>query len=308
MLNIYQIECFLTVVQTLNYTKAAEEFHISRQALSKTIQKMENELGGPLFISKGKTLELTKLGRILEENAIPLIRAYHRFEYKMDQYTSSQSAELTVAHAYGALLSLNPDENLLTEYQEQYPEVLLSSELTNSDGVIELLEKGEADIGLIGSIPAYLKGFHYFPLRMTGMHMQFPSNHPLAEKKELLPADLKGFSIIGTGKRNHQTRFFTESCRNCGIEPKFLTHTAHISKMTSIMLKTGAITFSMPESIIPMPPNIAVRHLCLPGDEKLGTYAIIRKDTRLTSCTRSFLNFLRGQYCESILQTHHDSK
>ncbi len=293
-MDIYPLTYFLSVAHTLNYTKAAAEFHISRQALSKSIQKMEKQLGGRLFTVNGKKMELTELGRILEKNAVPLIQAYQSFEYNMSQYITGKAPELTLSLAYGTLLTLSLNEDLLDEYRRQYPAVLLSYELTNSDGVMELLERGEAEVGLIGSVPAYLENFYYYLLRKTGMYLNVPSGHPLARKQELYPEDLKDCLIIGTGKRNHQTRFFVEACRSCGIEPRFLTHVTDLPKIVPLMQKTGAIAFAVPETIVPAPPGITVRRLCTPGEEKFGTYAIIRKNTTLSVSAHTFLSFVKA--------------
>lgn len=63
-MDIRQIECFVAVARKGNYTKAAEELFVSRQALSKTVKHLEKEVGEPLFISvPGQSqLKLTQKG------------------------------------------------------------------------------------------------------------------------------------------------------------------------------------------------------------------------------------------------------
>lgn len=59
-MNTIQLECFLAVVDSLNFTKAAEAVQLTQPAISHQIQTLENELGTPLFLRTSKRVELTK--------------------------------------------------------------------------------------------------------------------------------------------------------------------------------------------------------------------------------------------------------
>lgn len=61
-MNTTQIECFLAVAQTLNFTQAAKNIFISQQAISKYISNLERELGVALFVRRYNEIELTKAG------------------------------------------------------------------------------------------------------------------------------------------------------------------------------------------------------------------------------------------------------
>ena len=61
-MNTTQIECFLAVAQTLNFTQAAKSIFISQQAISKYISNLEEELGVRLFIRRHNEIELTAAG------------------------------------------------------------------------------------------------------------------------------------------------------------------------------------------------------------------------------------------------------
>ena len=61
-----EVRYFLTLCQTLNFTKAAEACHVSQPALTRAIQKMEDELGGLLFSREPNNTHMTELGRLIE--------------------------------------------------------------------------------------------------------------------------------------------------------------------------------------------------------------------------------------------------
>ena len=63
-MNIKQLEYFIDLSQTLNFTKTAQNFYISQTAITKQIQCLEKDLGIPLFIRSKKSVKLTSEGRI----------------------------------------------------------------------------------------------------------------------------------------------------------------------------------------------------------------------------------------------------
>ena len=65
-MELHEIRYFLALSKTLNFTKAAEVCNVSQPALTRAIQKMEDELGGLLFSRERNNTHLTELGRLLE--------------------------------------------------------------------------------------------------------------------------------------------------------------------------------------------------------------------------------------------------
>lgn len=62
-----QILYFLKVSETLNYHRAAEELHVSQPSISRTLKLLEQEIGVPLFIKKGRTIGLSKEGLFFKQ-------------------------------------------------------------------------------------------------------------------------------------------------------------------------------------------------------------------------------------------------
>ena len=65
-MEMQEIRYFLAMSRTLNFTKAAEECHVSQPALTRAIRKMEDELGGLLFSREPNNTHMTELGRLIE--------------------------------------------------------------------------------------------------------------------------------------------------------------------------------------------------------------------------------------------------
>ena len=68
-MEVDQLRYFLRVAERGNFTRAAEELMISQPALSRSIQKLEDELGQPVFERKTRSLALTEAGKLLQSRA-----------------------------------------------------------------------------------------------------------------------------------------------------------------------------------------------------------------------------------------------
>ena len=75
-MDIKQLQFFLTVCEEKSYNKASAKLYLSRQALRKNIQMIEDEVGSPLFLMQGNQLYLTMEGERLRQDAIRVIDAY----------------------------------------------------------------------------------------------------------------------------------------------------------------------------------------------------------------------------------------
>ena len=64
-MEMHQIRYFLAVAEELNFTKAAERSNVSQPALSRAIQSLEQEFGGPLFRRERSHTHLSELGRMV---------------------------------------------------------------------------------------------------------------------------------------------------------------------------------------------------------------------------------------------------
>ena len=62
-MEMHQIRYFLAIAQTLNFTRAAEKCNVTQPSLTRAIQKLEEEFGGPLFRRESSRTHLTDLGR-----------------------------------------------------------------------------------------------------------------------------------------------------------------------------------------------------------------------------------------------------
>ena len=72
-MDIQQLKYFLDVSQTEHMTKSAKRLNIAQPALSRSVSRLEHELGVSLFDREGRGLQLTDEGRLLQRKLTPLL-------------------------------------------------------------------------------------------------------------------------------------------------------------------------------------------------------------------------------------------
>src|SRR6201991_2799652 len=109
-LQLYQVRYFLALARTLNFTRAAEQCNVTQPALTKAVQKLEQELGGQLIYRERQLTQLTDLGKEvlpMLERALTSAEAVHR---RAREFQRKEIAPLKIglAPSISASLVLDP--------------------------------------------------------------------------------------------------------------------------------------------------------------------------------------------------------
>src|SRR5215475_4446997 len=103
-MEMHQIRYFLAVSEVLNFTRAAERCHVSQPALTRAIQTLEDELGGPLFHRERQNTHLTELGRMMLPYLQDVLDQSRQAKERARAFASPGSAPL----ALGVMCTIGP--------------------------------------------------------------------------------------------------------------------------------------------------------------------------------------------------------
>lgn len=142
----FRIDTFLTVCKYMNYTRAAEELHITQPAVSQHIRHLEEEYGISLFEQKGKKMALTAPGKMFLDAATTMkhddIYLKQKFmELKEEQKTLTFGATLTA----GEYILSRP----LAAYLNSHPKIIVHMEIDNTTQLLQKLNGGEIDFAFV---------------------------------------------------------------------------------------------------------------------------------------------------------------
>lgn len=159
-LSLYHV--FYTVAKCGSLSQAAKELYVSQPAISRSIQKLEENLETSLFKRNSRGVSLTPAGKAL------YLKVKEAFALL------SQGEEELLHHRFGEIprLRIGASSTLskyillprLKTYISQHPNVRITISCQSSYQTLQLLEQGQIDLGLIGK-PRKLPGYSFFPVQ-----------------------------------------------------------------------------------------------------------------------------------------------
>ena len=185
------LEYFLAVAREQNITAAAESLHISQPALSTQLKALETELGKQLLIRgvKGsRKVILTEEGMILRKRAEEMISLMRRTEEEITGAGETIAGNIFIGT--GETETVRLFAQVAKKLQQKYPDIRYHISSGNAEHVLEYLDKGLIDFGLLFTeIDSQKYEAVSVPIKDTwGVLMRKDS--PLAEKENICPEDL----------------------------------------------------------------------------------------------------------------------
>lgn len=187
-MEMQQVRYFVALADTLNFTRAAEKCNVSQPALTRAIQQLEHELGGPLFHRERGNTHLSELGRMMfpyletVEESCRAARDQARAVKRLEQAT------LTI----GTMCTIGPQliSDLLVRFRAQHPNVEVRVIDTGGPQMIELLQKGDLEVAVVGVPDELPDSLHQLPIFEESFVIVLPQNHRLCARNPIPAAEL----------------------------------------------------------------------------------------------------------------------
>ncbi len=241
-MELVQLRHFVTIAETLSFTKAAELAHISQPALSYQIKRLEKELGVELFTRRGRSISLTPEGDIFLPMAQSLLaRANEAVRMVRDQ-SGIETGEVSVGLLPSIANYLAPE--LMASYHQVFPRVhvtlLESGDLTLQQRVAT----GAADFAIVGDVEA-LTTLDSTHLGSESLFLVTSPSHRLANEVTVEISQLRHeeFTLPSSDYRFREQ--IIETCRREGFEPE-VTYTADTMGTLKGFVRAGLAVSILP--------------------------------------------------------------
>src|SRR5436305_2783291 len=149
-MEIDQLETFIAVATFGGFHRAAETLRLSQPAVSARIKAIEESLGSTLFARSRNALTLSDAGRILRPFAEQLLKTASQARQAVHELKPASGGPLQIAAALSISVYFLPD--VLKHFQRAHPKVAISIHPGHSKEVMEMVLRGEAEIGLARSL------------------------------------------------------------------------------------------------------------------------------------------------------------
>ncbi len=184
-MDISALETFIKTAELLHFGKASRACNLSPSALTRTIQRLEEEMGQPLFLRDNRSVALTDAGRQLLIYARNSVQEWQHFQETIAAREARVSGSISVYASITAVYSLLPD--LLEAYRSTYPDVQLALRTGAAERAIEQLMSGEIDLAVAALPDTKQTQLEFMPLAETPLLFIAPTapDFPLPNRLDL---------------------------------------------------------------------------------------------------------------------------
>ncbi len=270
-MEMQQVRYFVALARTLNFTRAAEQCNVSQPALTRAIQQLEHELGGPLFHRERINTHLSELGLMM----LPYLEGVANSARAAKQAASEAKRLENVTLTLGAMCTIGPKvvADLIVRFQAEHPDVEVS--VIDGDGrtMIDQLEKGDLHVGLVGGPGALPEHLHQMPMFTERYVVLVAPDHAWAGRDAVRVEELHGQPYVS---RTHcdAAQVVDEDLQRRGIAPK-LVFSSPRDEWVQNMIKAGLGFGFFPEHSV-TDRNLVVRPLIDPGYTRTIYMATVR--------------------------------
>ncbi|MFA5904372.1 MAG: HTH-type transcriptional activator IlvY [Desulfobacula sp.] len=144
-MDIRNLKLFRHLAGTLHFARTSQACYITPSALTRAIQRLESELGEPLFIRSNRSVELTPAGEVFKKYADDVLQRWDRLQDDLSSDTvlkGELSIYCSVTAAYGIL----PD--IMAKYRRAYPQVRIHLETGDAAKALAKLFNQDADMAI----------------------------------------------------------------------------------------------------------------------------------------------------------------
>ena len=145
-MNTSQLECFVSLANTLNYVKTANQLGLTQPAVSKQIKALETELGTRLFDRTTRSVSLTQIGHQFLPEASNILNTYYHSKEWISNFNVSSKHSIRIG--YSDSHCLNSVSNVLKMILPDYPHLTPDFIYDQTDANLRRLVNGQLDLVL----------------------------------------------------------------------------------------------------------------------------------------------------------------
>ena len=231
---------FAAVARHASIREAAEELHVAQSALSRRIQKLEDELGAPLFERHARGVALTSAGEILLSFAQTSLRQVERVRSEVEALKGLRRGTVHVYSIESLVPHLLP--RVIARFGARYPGINFDVTIDGSDRVIAAVREGRTDIGIAFYPPADPELATVFKVREP-LVATMSAQHPLAGKAKVSLAECAAYPMAAPLRNTGSRVLMDVACKTVGVHMKPALETNSIPLRVAFVQNGNGVTF-----------------------------------------------------------------
>ena len=298
-MNTFQLSCFLTVAETLNFARAAKQLNVTQPAVTHQIRSLETELGVKLFKRSTRSVELTREGSIFINDAKSMIaislRAKKRFESPSDHEIQVFSIG---CHSYSQLFLL-PD--ILRQMAQIHPSLHPRLQVVPFQHLYRLLEEEDVDVivGFQESDEKKVPGI-YRELMKVPIICVCSDTHPFASRPSIRPSDLEHERLVLNDPMKSPASVAKLQGLLMGGRAPADFYFCDSSEAATVLVQSGFGVCVLPDLYIP--PDSRLLHIPMEGMDPLS-FGVYYKSLKESPILRDFIRIAKT-FAQQFLLPH----
>ncbi|MCI7349904.1 MAG: LysR family transcriptional regulator [Ruminococcus sp.] len=293
-MNTFQLECFLTVAETLNFAKAAEILNVTQPAVTKQIKNLENELNVRLFKRSTRSVALTIEGAMLINDAKVIIQTSTKAKNCfIDLHNESKQLSIGIRLTSHIKLLYEPLKELLAKYNKCCPKLMVDSMVQLFRALYD--EQLDMIIDIENNISGY-DSISFKRLFKEHIYCVCTDKYPIyncesvtieqIKALEQYPLLLMSAPIALKDILNFENAFI-------GNRTHSMVHFCSTAEEICLLAELGCGIAVMPEKIIPDSPKVKSIRIIDCADIAIGVYY---KNSSSNELTKEFIYILEKHY------------
>ena len=236
-LKLEALEQFVAVARTRNFTRAAEELHLSQSALSRSIQKLEEQLGQPVFERKPREVLLTDLGTLLLKRATDILKLVE------DTFSELSEAGRRGRIRLGVIPTIAPYflPGLLSRFSQEHPDIGVLVQEDTTEELIRRCSHGDIDLAIL-ALPVIAKYIEVEALFEEELLLVVASGHPLEKVRNITAASVDAYPFVMLSEAHCLAENISSFCRKNAIQPVTVERTSQITTVQELVAMNHGIS------------------------------------------------------------------
>lgn len=245
-MELYQLKCFYEAAKAENITHAAQNMKISQPALSKTISRLEEDLGVKLFDRKAKTIVLNEYGRAVLAKTEEIFAAMEDIRLNIEDIRGGSIGEIKI----GSTLSSAETSWLLDcirDFILENPKVTVTQHQVSPERLRHEVINNDVEIAVGGDF-LMCPELEWTELYSQKLNIVVSQDSPLAGRKSVSVSELKNEVFFCNNSSSDMEALTMEICQRAGFVPN-VALTSNYSNLIGELVSLGrGITF-IPEPV-----------------------------------------------------------
>lgn len=287
-LELYRI--FYVVAKNKHMTRASEELHISQPAISQSIKKLENELGGTLFLRSNKGMELTEEGKMFYEYVKGALELINNAENEFTSYKDLSKGEIKIGCSTTLTKLVLLDT--IKEFHKDYPNINIEIKNGLTSDLIQDLKVGKLDFVIFNE--SNIKEKNVCLKKIKNLKQGFIYNKDYFKDNNFSFDELNNYPLILQKEESNSRKLldYIASTYNVSLIPKMeVVSQELITEFVHIGLGVGFCIIDLAKRNYPYLEELSVNNK-IPD---ISVYLATNKSILLTFASKKFIEYLSNE-------------